>query len=78
MLKVFVSLFFQACLRQRVSSHWAIGDVFLWHSPHGHPHWALSSKPGHRGARTFLNLACARSSGLVAITSPAFKAHNEA
>ena len=33
----------------------AIGGVFLWHSPHGHPHWALPSKPGHRGARTFLN-----------------------
>ncbi len=32
-----------------------IGGVFLWHSPHGHPHWALPSKPGHRGARTFLN-----------------------
>jgi len=35
----------------------AIGGVFLWHSPHGHPHWALPSKPGHRGARTFLNQA---------------------
>ena len=33
----------------------AIGGVFLWHSPHGHPHWALPSKPGHQGARTFLN-----------------------
>ena len=33
----------------------AIGGVFLWHSPHGHPHWALPSKPGPRGARTFLN-----------------------
>ena len=33
----------------------AIGGVFLWHSPHGHPHWALPSKLGHRGARTFLN-----------------------
>ena len=27
--------------------------VFLWHSPHGHPHWALPSKLGHQGARTF-------------------------
>ncbi len=35
----------------------AIGGVFLWHSPHGHPHWALPSKPGHWGARTFLNRA---------------------
>ena len=33
----------------------AIGGVFLWHYPHGYPHWALPSKPGHRGARTFLN-----------------------
>ena len=33
----------------------AIGGVFLWHSPHGHPHWALPSKFGHLGARTFLN-----------------------
>ncbi len=35
----------------------AIGGVFLWHSPHGRPHWALPSKPGHWGARTFLNRA---------------------
>jgi hypothetical protein len=33
----------------------AIGGVFLWHSPHGFPHWALPSRPGHWGARTFLN-----------------------
>ena len=25
----------------------AIGGVFLWHFPHGFPHWALPSKPGH-------------------------------
>ena len=36
----------------------AIGGVFLWHSPHGHPHWALPSKPGHWGARTFLSHHC--------------------
>ena len=41
----------------------AIGGVFLWHSPHGHPHWALPSKPGHRGARTFLNQALAHARG---------------
>ena len=58
--------------------HGAIGGVFLWHSPHGHPHWALPSKPGHRGARTFLNRTYAQGSGVVAITSPAFKPHNEA
>ena len=39
----------------------AIGGVFLWHSPHGHPHWALPSKPGHWGARTFLNRTAGRS-----------------
>jgi len=33
----------------------AIGGVFLWHCPHGVPHWALPSRPGHSGARTFLN-----------------------
>ena len=33
----------------------AIGGVFLWHCPHGRPHWALPSRPGHSGARTFLN-----------------------
>ena len=35
----------------------AIGGVFLWHFPHGYPHWALPSKPGHWGARTFLSAA---------------------
>lgn len=33
----------------------AIGGMFLWHSPHGHPHWALPSKSGPSEARTFLN-----------------------
>lgn len=57
----------------------AIGGVFLWHSPHGHPHWALPSKPGHWGARTFLNQARARPEGqatLIATTSPAFTVHH--
>jgi len=35
--------------------HEALGGVFLWHYPHGHPHWELPSKPGQIGARTFLN-----------------------
>ena len=35
--------------------HEAFGGVFLWHYPHGHPHWELPSKPGQIGARTFLN-----------------------
>ena len=51
----------------------AIGGVFLWHSPHGHPHWALPSKPGHRGARTFLNRIVNDS---IATTSPAFSPHH--
>ena len=58
----------------------AIGGVFLWHSPHGHPHWALPSKPGHWGARTFLNRSVPPAIVLgrfpIAITSPAFKPHN--
>jgi len=32
----------------------ALGGMFLWHYPHGFPHWELPSKPGHMGARTFL------------------------
>jgi len=28
--------------------------MFLWHYPHGYPHWELPSKPDHLGARTFL------------------------
>ena len=51
----------------------AIGGVFLWHSPHGHPHWALPSKPGHQGARTFLSRHSKRSA---ATTSPAFRSHH--
>ena len=35
--------------------HKAIGGVFLWHYPHGYPHWELPSKLDHSGARTFLN-----------------------
>ena len=34
----------------------SIGGMFLWHYPHGHPHWALPSKFGLSGARTFLRL----------------------
>ncbi len=59
--------------------HHSIGGVFLWHSPHGHPHWALPSKLGYRGARTFLNQAFPALSrnALIAIASPAFKVHND-
>ena len=32
------------------------GGMFLWHYPHGCPHWALPSKFGLWGARTFLKL----------------------
>jgi hypothetical protein len=31
-----------------------LGGMFLWHYPHGYPHWELPSKPDHMGARTFL------------------------
>ena len=41
----------------------AIGGVFLWHSPHGVPHWALPSRPGHWGARTFLNRVASQPKG---------------
>lgn len=56
----------------------AIGGVFLWHCPHGHPHWALPSRPGHWGARTFLNRPRYGPEGRtapIAITSPAFLCH---
>jgi hypothetical protein len=33
-----------------------IGGMFLWHYPHGRPHWALPSKSGLSGARTFLSI----------------------
>ncbi len=32
------------------------GGMFLWHYPHGRPHWALPSKSGLWGARTFLSI----------------------
>ena len=56
----------------------AIGGVFLWHYPHGHPHWELPSKLGHRGARTFLNQArlAKGNDDLIANTSPAFSFHH--
>jgi len=31
-----------------------VSGMFLWHSPHGRPHWALPSKFDFLGARTFL------------------------
>lgn len=37
--------------------HVSIGGMFLWHYPHGRPHWELPSKPDHSGARTFLKPA---------------------
>jgi len=33
-----------------------IGGIFLWHYPHAHAHWALPSKLGLSGARTFLRV----------------------
>lgn len=32
------------------------GGIFLWHYPHDRSHWALPSKFGLSGARTFLRL----------------------
>ena len=34
-----------------------IGGMFLWHYPHDRSYWALPSKFGLSGARTFLKLA---------------------
>jgi hypothetical protein len=31
-----------------------LGGIFLWHYPHDRSHWALPSKSGFWGARTFL------------------------
>ncbi|RUS92621.1 hypothetical protein DSM107003_48930 [Trichormus variabilis SAG 1403-4b] len=31
-----------------------MGGIFLWHYPHDHSHWTLSSKFGLSEARTFL------------------------
>ena len=41
---------------QRTPVNSDFGGMFLWHSPRGHPHWALPSKSGLWGARTFLKL----------------------
>tara|TARA_Y100001970_G_scaffold132360_1_gene163271 strand:+ start:5992 stop:6288 length:297 start_codon:yes stop_codon:yes gene_type:complete len=38
----------------------ALGGMFLWHSPHGYPHWELPSKFDHMGARTFLKRVLSR------------------
>jgi hypothetical protein len=60
----------------------AIGGVFLWHCPHGRPHRVLPGRPGHRGARTFLNRpkrTLAQRPGHappIAITSAAFQGSN--
>ena len=32
----------------------SLGGIFLWHYPHDRSHWALPSKFGLWGARTFL------------------------
>ena len=38
----------------------ALGGIFLWHYPHDRSHWALSSRFGLSGARTFLRLSQVR------------------
>ena len=50
-----------------------LGGMFLWHYPHGYPHWELPSKPDHMGARTFLKKIYFQNKiNLFAIASPAF------
>ena len=51
-----------------------LGGMFLWHYPHGYPHWELPSKPDHMGARTFLkkSFILETKQTFFAITSPAF------
>ncbi len=55
-----------------------IGGVFLWHYPHGHPHWELPSKPDHHGARTFLNRfhKCHQHLSIDCDHLPCFQIHN--
>jgi len=38
--------------------HPSIGGMFLWHFPRDRSHWALPSRFGLSGARTFLKPAC--------------------
>jgi len=47
------------------------GGMFLWHYPHARAHWALPSKFGLSGARTFLERASDRHRPL-ATASPTF------
>jgi len=56
-----------ACAPGEANLTGAIGGVFLWHCPHGRPHWALPSRPGHWGARTFLNRAAGQPKGSPAL-----------
>ena len=42
-----------------ISSFKLGGGIFLWHYPHDRSHWALPSKFGFSGARTFLRPAFA-------------------
>ena len=67
-----------ACSSYEHGSKKVIGGVFLWHYPHGHPHWSLASKFDHLGARTFLNrgFIVEIQQISIAITSPAFRFHN--
>jgi len=49
----------------------ALGGIFLWHYPHDCSHWALPSKFGPSGARTFLR-PCRRWGDSPATASPTF------
>ena len=45
-----------APLLVKVGNLLPVSGMFLWHSPHGHPHWVLPSKFDFSGARTFLRV----------------------
>ena len=55
----FSMLAFWCNLKSHISNLKSGGGIFLWHYPHDRSHWALPSKFGFSGARTFLRLAFA-------------------
>ncbi len=46
-------------MQSQISNLKSGGGIFLWHYPHDRSHWALPSKFGFSGARTFLRPAFA-------------------
>ncbi|MFM6064970.1 MAG: hypothetical protein ACKPAE_21940 [Microcystis panniformis] len=51
-----LSLLFTGRLRRAFGNTEKGGGIFLWHYPHAHAHWTLSSKCGLSGVRTFLGI----------------------